>query len=471
MQNENNSSRSLLFFLGSLIFSFGIGFITWKIMKGKDANNPSAIAEISAEMPVKLTISGSNTIGDKLMPEIAKAYMVKQGFSATTIQLLKKEDYTYIVGEKNGQKSAILVHAQGTSEAFKDLQIDKSDIGMASRPINDAEVQALSAKGNMRSTNCEHVLAMDGIAVIVAPNNPIKNLTKQQLASIFSGNINNWSQITDSKAGSIQLYIRDENSGTYESFKSVVMNGGTIAGQAKVFKNGQELSAAVTNDPNGIGFVALPAVGNNKSLAIAADEGITPFYPNALTIATEDYALSRRLFLYTPATIAKEEAKSFLDFALSDEAAKIISQNGLIGLDLKASADASRSANNFAQIPEAYKKATNGAARENFNIHFLSGSAQVDNKAYEDLRKLSNLFATSQYRNKQILLLGFTDDQGDNATNEKLGLARAKSVAESIKSYGISQVQTFGMGEIMPIASNKTPEGKEKNRRVEVWLK
>lgn len=470
MSQNNNSNNGLLFFVGSLLISGALGFFVWNTLKKGHSAENGAEVHLDKDVEKLFAISGSNTIGDKLMPEIVKAFFIKKGYTNVEIQAGDNAEHKFVIAEKDGKKVAIDVHAEGSGEAFKELLQGTTAIGMSSRPINETEVGMLSNVGDMHSPSCEHVLAMDGIAIIVPGSNSLKNMTKMQLSNIFSGNINNWSQIIEGKAGAINLYVRDDKSGTYETFKTLVMNGSNISGQAKTFKNSQELSNSLANDPNGIGFVALPFVGNNKTLAVAADDGITPFYPNALTIATEDYALSRRLYLYKGSNQKEPLVNELMEFALSDEGQKIVGQNGYIGLDIKASADASRNLGNTT-IPDAYKKATAGAARENFNIHFLSGSSQIDNKAFGDINRLSRQLALPQYQNKQVVLLGFTDDQGEDAANVKLALARANAVANNLKSLGIANSQTIGMGEIMPISSNKTAEGKEKNRRVEVWLK
>ena len=124
-------------------------------------------------------------------------------------------------------------------------------------------------------------------------------LNKEQIAQVFSGAITDWAKVHGS-GGQINLYARDDKSGTYDTFKTLVLGPAPLAGSAKRFEDSRALSDAVAADAGGIGFVGLPYVHDAKAIAVS-ETGTRALLPNRLTIATEDYPLSRRLFLYTPA--------------------------------------------------------------------------------------------------------------------------------------------------------------------------
>lgn len=104
---------------------------------------------------------------------------------------------------------------------------------------------------------------------------------------------------TGGKGGAIRLYARDEQSGTYDTFKELVLasHGKSLASDARRFESNDRLAAAVSADPHAIGFVGIASVGRARALAIADGESL-PMAPQESLIATEDYPLSRRLFLY-----------------------------------------------------------------------------------------------------------------------------------------------------------------------------
>src|SRR5262249_32335289 len=146
--------------------------------------------------------------------------------------------------------------AHGSGTATPGLASGKALIGMASRALNEAELTQLAQQGfgDMRSAENEHVVGLDGIIVIVSPANPIAKLSLQQLRGIFSGAAFDWSQV-GGKPGSINVYARDAKSGTFDTFKTLVLDPGKqkLTGTAQRLESSNELSDLVANDPSGIG--------------------------------------------------------------------------------------------------------------------------------------------------------------------------------------------------------------------------
>ncbi len=473
-EQKRNSSATLMFIGGSLI-GLVICFFLWKTIIKPYARKGDTHAEVSeGDSKELLRISGSNTIGAKLMPEMVKAFMKEHGYEDLKVtesegnEIRVSGNTKHKVDHESGA-GHILIHSEGSENAFKDLSSNTAGIGMSSRPVNDTEAAQLSSKGDIRSHLNEHILGLDGIAVIVSGNNPLRNISKPQLQAIFSGAVNNWSQVSTEKSGMITIYGRDAKSGTYGFFQTSVMGGNSFAPGIKEFNSNETLSEALSKDPNGIGYVPLNNVGNNKALAVSEEDKLIPLHPNPFTIATEDYPLSRRLYLYRNPT-AENIATEFIHFALSDEGEKIVEKNGFVSTELKTASAKVVIADNV-NVPVEYKNAINGASRENFNVHFLTGSSTLDNKALDDIERLAAHWNKPEYKGKQVQLLGFTDDQGSHASNQKLAENRALAVSGELKSHGINNVSIIGLGEIMPVSSNLTPQGREKNRRVEVWVK
>ena len=186
---------------------------------------------------------------------------------------------------------------------------------MASRPINGEEIDKLKPLFEIPSAATEHVVAMDGIAVVVNRANHVVKLSVSQIADIFSGTITSWSQVGGSSQP-IQRYVRGTDSGTYDTFQHLVMHG-KKSPPREPRSSRASLSRAVSED-GGIGFIGLPYVDHCKALAVQDGDGAA-LAPSAFSVATEDYALSRRLFFYTPEKPAKALASQFVDFALSDD--------------------------------------------------------------------------------------------------------------------------------------------------------
>ena len=117
------------------------------------------------------------------------------------------------------------------------------------------------------------MIAIDGLAIILHPQNPLNQLDTEQLAQIFSGEISTWEEL-GGVGGAIHLYARDDQSGTYDTFKELVLSrrGKTLVSAAKRFESSEQLSDAVSQDPQGIGFIGLPYVRQAKAVAIVDGE-------------------------------------------------------------------------------------------------------------------------------------------------------------------------------------------------------
>jgi glucose/mannose transport system substrate-binding protein len=121
--------------------------------------------------------------------------------------------------------------------------------------------------------------------------------------------------------------------------------------------------------------------------------------------------------------------------------------------------------------PPGYADDVNGAAKLNIIFHFRPGSTQLDNQAQADLKRLIDLLHNSTYQGRHILLFGFSDNYGASRTNLRISKQRAQSVADQLQGEGLSASLVTGYGKALPIAPNNTGDGREQNRRVEVWLR
>ena len=439
---------------------------------------PAAAPGASEQPKIVLTLRGSNTIGQELAPRLAQGFLTYSGASEAAIvrDPANPEDAT-IVGKRAGQTEAIFVAAHGSATALKGLGSksagEEADIGMASRKIKPEERTLLMPLGDLTNAASEHVVGLDGIAVIVHPDNPIPSMTMQQLSDLFSGKVRDWGDKSiGGTAGHINLYARDNKSGTFDTFDTLALKGAKLAADAKRFEDSEALSAAVARDPNGIGFIGLPYVGESKTLAIAAP-GSTPIRPARLTVATEDYALARRLYLYTPANAANPLVRRFVDYALSPAGQALVEQVGFVALTIQGTAPASQAAKAAvpADAPPAYLALTKDAERLSTDFRFRLNSSELDPRGVRDLTRLAEYLASHKIAPARVVLVGFGDNIGLPNATVKVSEERAKAVAAILRQDGIVVGQTAGFGAAMPIAPNDSEDGRGKNRRVEVFVK
>ncbi len=413
----------------------------------------------AGEVPA-LRIQGSNTINAQLGPALAEGLMRQQGLQSVQTVAGNVMNEQRVVGTTAaGQTVSIEIAAHGSGTGFTALKAGNADIAASSRPIKDQEAKDLAGLGDLKSAASEQTIAIDGVAVILHPGNPVRQLDTLQLARIFSGEVRDWAEV-GGNAGAIHLYVRDEKSGTYETFKDLILvkYGKNLSGTAARFESSEQLSDDVSKDINGIGFIGLPSIRRAKAVAIA-DGDSRPMLPTVSLIATEDYPLSRRLYFYVPTSTHQRWAQALVRFAQSAEGQAIVAQT-VQALKVQPTA----------QMPADYQALARKAERLSVNFRFAQGSARLDNKAQQDLKRVAEYLKTSDKLNQHVTLVGFGDAKSDPARAALLSRLRAMAVRRELLKSGVTFRDIVGLGDEMPVATNEIDDGRIKNRRVEVWV-
>ena len=424
-----------------------------------------ALPELPEHGPA-LRIQGSNTIGAELGPALVKGLLHAQGLHEIHSQSTGRDNEQRIVGKTaDGRRVVVEVAAHGSGTGFTALKAGLADLAAASRPIKDSERAALHNLGDLKSPAAEQIIAIDGLAIIVHPGNPLDRLNTEQLARIFAGDIRTWEEL-GGIGGPIHVYARDDQSGTYDTFKDLVLadRSKTLTSQARRFESSERLSDEVSADPQGIGFIGLPYVRRGKAMAIV-DGASAPMLPVNSLIATEDYPLSRRLFFYLPQTPRNPWAEQLVRFAQSAEGQAIVAHSGFMAQTVQAvSIPASP------QMPEAYRTLARQAQRLTVNFRFEEGSANLDNKAREDLPRVLDYLRQHAKLDRRVTLVGFGDAKSDPQRAALLSKLRAMALRRALIKGGVVLRDIQAAGAQMPVAANNLDEGRFRNRRVEVWV-
>ncbi|MCO6058802.1 phosphate ABC transporter substrate-binding/OmpA family protein [Pseudomonas sp. MOB-449] len=420
----------------------------------------------AAQPETVLRIQGSNTIGAKLGPALVKGMLEAEGLRAVHQAPGDRENEMHILAhDAQGKEILIELAAHGSSTGFSALKDGSADLAASSRPIKDAEAQDLASFGDLRSQHAEQVIAIDGLAIILHPGNPLHALTTAQLAAVFAGEVKTWEEL-GGKGGAIHLYARDDQSGTYDTFKELVLarQGKGLAGTAQRFESNDKLSAAVSADPQGIGFVGLASVNQARALAIADGES-NAMLPSGELIATEDYPLSRRLFFYIKPGEQNRWAQALVQFAQSPRGQAIVDQTGFVAQQVQAIKVQVQQ-----DMPENYRELASNAQRLSVNFRFQEGSASLDNKAQRDVQRVLEYLKQADKLQQKVVLVGFGDPKADPQRAELLSRLRAMAVRRELSKGGVTLREVTGLGDELPVAANTAEEGRIRNRRVEVWI-
>jgi phosphate transport system substrate-binding protein len=243
-----------------------------------------------------LSIKGSDTLGAKLIPQLA------EGFKAAGNTGVKFE-----------------IAAEGSTTAFPALANGTAQIGMSSRKIKDDERTFCRTKGVYIK---EHGICHDMLVVIVNKNSPLAKLTKDQVAKIFTGQIKDWSEIGGAP-GKISIYTRNTSSGTYKDWQKLAMGGRDYPSSSLKMAGNEQIAQEVAKNKNGIGYVGLAYSKTAGTKTIVID-GVEPVAQNA-----KKYVYARLCYLYAPDK-PTAEAEAFMKYVESPAGQDIVRKVGFI---------------------------------------------------------------------------------------------------------------------------------------------
>jgi len=214
----------------------------------------------------------------------------------------------------------ILVSGGGSSVGIKAVGERTADIGMASRDIKSSELEQYPDV-------VEHVIAVDGIALIVNPENPVSSLTMAEIKAIYKGEITNWKDVGGSDR-QIVVVGRDSASGTREFFYDEVMKKEEFVRTQQELNSNGAVKQTVAQTPDAIGYVGLGYIDTTVK-AISINKDGTLVAPTIDNVKNKSYPIARSLHMYTngPETGL---AKDYLDFLMSAEGQQIISKEGFV---------------------------------------------------------------------------------------------------------------------------------------------
>jgi phosphate transport system substrate-binding protein len=243
----------------------------------------------------KIVMDGSTTVGP-----IAKAFAAY---------------YTKTTGVQ------VTVSESGSGNGAKSLINKTCDIANMSRSMKDKEEAAARSNG---VNPVEHIVALDGLAVVVHPSNRVNALTKDQIRGIYMGKYTNWSQVGGPNA-SIVMIQRESNSGTQDSFKELVMGKeNPISKKAETQSSNGAIKSRVASTPSAVGFIGLGFV--DATVKAVMVNGVDP---DERTVKNGTYPISRPLFMYTNGQ-PTGSIKQFIDLPKTPEGKRMISEIGFV---------------------------------------------------------------------------------------------------------------------------------------------
>ena len=403
-------------------------------------------------------LHGAGTLANSVMVPLLASYLAQIGDSA--IATTSVHDGLQVGGLRGGTRESIMILSDNAEAGFKALAHGGADLVMAPRRILPAEQTALAALGEMTGSTAEHVLALDAKAVVVNPGNPVASLSREQVRDILGGTIRDWGSV-GAAAAPIVVYAAPPGD------EDAAVGLPNISADSRKMTGDQDVARSVAADPHGVGLVDVAWAGQARVVPVA-ETGATPVSPqNHAAVVGDDYPLAYRLYLYASPKGSSGFAQHFADYALSPQGQAIVEHQGLISPTLT-----------HAVVPivpatdaDRLRAFVAGAKRVAVVFHFQPNSTALDQYGERDLDRVTNYLVSLHEGGDHLLLAGFADNQGDPAANLAVSKKRADAVAALFIERGLTPGGVAGFGAELPVAENATEDGRERNRRVEVYIK
>ena len=438
-----------------------------------------------------VVITGSDAIGLGMMPLLMTGFAASLDADAEINNTAAGESIATLIddGGFGDEIGTYLVSATSDDEAFQALLNKEAMIGMSARRITQDEARALRADdaGSMVSPEQERIIAVDSMVVVTHSSNPVQQLSQEQLAGIFSGQIDNWSEL-GGEDRPINVISYAPNTANYDYFMSYVFGEDRppvpVAGVAE---DDQAMSNVMFHDRNAIGYLGFAFQRGAQPVQLLNECGIAT-QPDAFSAKTEEYELSRRMYLYNRADNIDANAQAFLDYVMSDEADSVIGKSGFIDLGIVRRSQGEGDPRRAALIDEIarYDIGFEGEImtdmldkmgthdRLSTTFRFRTGSSRLDERGRLDMQRLIS-YLEEMPAGTKVSVVGFTDDVGPFEANRSLAIERAGAVLEEILATAGNRLDgiemtAIGFGEVAPSACNISERGRGINRRVEIWI-
>ena len=282
-------SKKLKLMVGALLVTMvGATFVGCGSNSSEGENNTA-----SNKDSVTISISGSTSVGP-LMEKIQEKY------------------------EEENNNITLEIQQNGSGAGIKDVISGISEIGMSSRELKDEE------KTSVQGTT----VAYDGIALLVNPENTVKNISLEDVKKIYTGEITNWKDLGGDDSP-IVVVSREEGSGTRDAFQEIVgYESEELTKDATISDGSGAVKTTVAGNENAIGFASFEYIDNTVS-ALSVDN----VEPTAENVKAGEYKISRPFLLVTKEDTLTENGKALIDFVLSSEGQQIVADNKLITLE------------------------------------------------------------------------------------------------------------------------------------------
>lgn len=420
-------------------------------------------AAAQADDTERLRVHGSNLLGSRLVPALVESWLKDIGYS----QVKRRElgpARTEIGAVRDGQPLIVEIDKRGTASGLQAIIDGNAEICMSARQPNAREIDDAWQLGDLKSPTQEWVVGLDGLVLLVSPDNPVSALSKQQLRDVLTGRIRDWKQL-GSAAGPIAVHTLSASSGTQEAITRIVLAGDKPAPGLFRHVSQADVLTAVRRDARSIGIIGLRAPrGGLRALAMTSGSRSIP--PDALSIGSEDYPLTRRLYFHTGQMITAL-GRGFAQWVVSPAGQAAVERSQFVSLSVRPQAPG-----RIDMAPAEYRQMVAEAQRLPMTLRFSTGLDLFDSRARQDIERLAAYMQRPENAKRRVVLMGFANPQPLSPMQSLfMSQERADFVSSELLALNMKVVTVRGFGGRMNLLDASQPTSRYWNDRVEVWLR
>lgn len=392
----------------------------------------SACPDPSAHVPI-VRISGSRRLGEVLLPALVDGY-------ARSVDLVAQREevdtdhvtYTLVTAGEPRPRLVFEFRLATAAEGFADLLADEADIAMSVREVTPAEVELAQAAGlgRLDGNGRSRIIALDGLVPITSPNRPLAALSLDELVGILAGehysdlSVHMPGRATDDHLASLGLAVDD------------------LPPSVTLHDTWTSLAAAVARADTALGLAPYGREGNAVALPVSDACG-GRIGASRQSLKTEDYPLTRPVFLYIPLRRLPAEVMDWLVWLRSEEAQIVVRRAGYVDRSAERIpilmqghrlSHAIRNAGPEVSLAElqSMMEVLSRGVRLSTTFRFELGSTRLDAQSRSNLLILAQALHDGEHRGSSLALIGFSDGRGPAAANLDLSRARAEAVRREL---------------------------------------
>jgi phosphate transport system substrate-binding protein len=379
----------------------------------------------------------------------------------------------FITNAPKGIPGLVSMRAVSYAEAQSNSGGAPVTIFWTDRPTSDESATSPPSPG------MNQPLAMQALAVAVHPDNPIMRLSSSDLRKLVAGGIRSWDGVPGGNNDKVRLILPAWGDDALAVLRSFDLGVAAIRNDVTFRDSIDDIETILKQDRGAITLIAGNAAGRGlRRIAIAAECG-QPYLPTAVALKTGSYPLRRQILIRLPIAHLNSVGQKMVSWIQEELSTGRLEPQGFYGLDHHIGQPKDdnvrdqRVAQGSEELGRLLQDVATHARPSSYVFRFARNSSVVEGDAKLLLDELRNAVRSGRIDQRQIILLGFSDNTGTEERNAELSQQRANAIADELASRGVSidDASITGLSNLSVIGCPATENGRQSNRRVEVWVR